>query len=171
MNPPLRDEADRAALREGLSNGLIDVIATDHAPHHAAEKEKDFIEAPFGVSGLETAFSLLFTHLVETGIISLSRLVSCLSTAPARILGVPGGTISPGTAADLTVIDIRAQREVKKDNLYSLGKNTPFHGWVLRGFPVLTMVEGDVKMCRGAVKGMSEAFDAVRETVLREGRL
>jgi dihydroorotase len=171
MNPPLRDEADRAALREGLANGLIDVIATDHAPHHAAEKEKVFIEAPFGVSGLETAFPLLFTHLVETGIISLSRLVNCLSTAPARILGVPGGTLAPGTAADLTVIDTRAEREVNKENLYSLGKNTPFHGWVLRGFPVLTMVEGDIKMCRGAVKGISEAFDAVRETVLREGRL
>ena len=171
MNPPLRDEADRAALREGLSNGIIDVIATDHAPHHAAEKDKDFIDAPFGVSGLETAFPLLFSHLAETGIISLSRLVSCLSAAPARILGVPGGTLAPGTAADLTVIDTRAEREVNKENLYSLGKNTPFHGWVLRGFPVLTMVEGDIKMCRGAVKGMSEDFSAVRENVLKEGRL
>ncbi|HAP32132.1 MAG TPA: dihydroorotase [Firmicutes bacterium] len=171
MNPPLRDEADRAALREGLSNGLIDVIATDHAPHHAAEKEEDFKEAPFGVSGLETAFPLLFSHLAETGIVSLSRLVSCLSTAPARILGVPGGTLAPGTAADLTVIDTWEKREVNKGNLYSLGKNTPFHGWVLRGFPVLTLVEGDMKMCRGVVKGMNEDFDAVRETVLKEGRL
>jgi len=171
MNPPLRDEADRAALREALSNGLINVIATDHAPHHVAEKEKEFIEAPFGVSGLETAFPLLFTHLVEVGIISLSRLVNCLSAVPARILNIPGGTLAPGTAADLVVMDARAEREVNKENLYSLGKNTPFHGWVLRGFPVMTMVEGDMKMCRGVVQGTSEAFDGMRDAVMREGSL
>ncbi len=171
MNPPLREEGDRAALCEALRNGLIDVIATDHAPHHAAEKEKDFISAPFGVSGLETAFPLLFTHLVETGIIPLSCLVDCLSTAPARILGVAGGTLAPGAPADLVVVDPRAEKQVQNEKFYSRGKNTPFHGWKLRGFPVLTLVEGDIKMCRGEVKGMSDAFIPMLESIFKEGRL
>ncbi len=171
MNPPLRDEGDRAALREAVRSGLIDVIATDHAPHHAAEKERDLISAPFGVSGLETAFPLLFSRFVETEFISLSRLVTCLSTTPARILGVPGGTLAPGSIADLVVIDPGAERKVAKERLYTKGRNTPFDGWQLRGLPVLTVVGGDIKMCRGEVKGMSDAFNPTVETMLKEGRL
>ena len=171
MNPPLRDDADRMALRDAVRSGLIDVIATDHAPHHAAEKERGYLSAPFGVSGLETAFPLLYSRLVETEIISLSRLVTCLSTAPARILGVPGGTLATGSIADLVVVDPLSERKVEKEKLYSLGKNTPFNGWQVSGLPVLTVVGGDIKMCRGEVKGMSDAFNTSVETMLREGLL
>ena len=171
MNPPLREDADRTALQDAVRSGLIDVIATDHAPHHASEKERDYLSAPFGVSGLETAFPLLFSRLVETEFIPLSRLVTCLSTAPARILEVPGGTLAPGSVADLVVVDPLAEWKVEKEKLYTQGKNTPFDGWKLRGIPVLTVVGGDIKMCRGEVKGMSDAFIPVLETVLKEGRL
>lgn len=171
MNPPLRQEEDRQALCEALSNGLIDVVATDHAPHHAEEKKRDFLDAPFGVSGLETAFPLLFTHLVETGMMPLSRLVECFSTVPARLLGVPGGTLVPGVPADLVVVDPGTKKLVQKENFYSMGKNTPFQGWSLQGYPVLTMVDGDIKMCRGKIKGISNNFIPVMQQVLKEGRL
>ncbi len=171
MNPPLRQEEDRQALCEALCSGLIDLVATDHAPHHQKEKEKDFMTAPFGVSGLETAFPLLFTHLVERGVLSLYRLVEAFSTAPARVLGVAGGTLAPGAAADLVVIDPLHRKKVQKENFFSLGKNTPFQDWELQGYPVLTMVGGDVKMCRGEVKSCSSNFLPVWQGVLKEGRL
>ena len=171
MNPPLRDDADRKVLCEAVQSGLIDVIATDHAPHHATEKERDYLNAPFGVSGLETAFPLLFSRLVETKVVSLSRLVTCLSAAPAQILGVPGGMLAPGSIADLVVIDPAAKRRVDKDKFYSLGKNTPFDGWQLVGIPILTLVGGDIKMCRGEVKGMSNSFKPAVETMIKEGRI
>lgn len=171
MNPPLRGESDRAALQEALKSGLIDVIATDHAPHHVMEKKQAYLNAPFGVSGLETALPLLFSYLVETKMIALSRLVDSLSATPARILGVPGGTLAPGSIADLVVVDPRSEQQVHKEKFYSKGRNTPFEGWKIRGIPVLTLVQGDIKMCRGEVKGVSPGFNIVVETALREGKL
>ena len=158
VNPPLRSTADRDALLEGLQEGLIEIIATDHAPHRPEEKSRDFLSAPFGIVGLETAFPLLWSKMVERGLLSLSELVKCLSTAPAHLLGVPGGHLAPGTPADLVVIDPQKEIVVRPENFYSRGKNTPFRNWRLKGAPVLTMVDGDIKMWEGKVKGFSKDF-------------
>src|SRR5436853_5720483 len=101
MNPPLREAADRDAMREGLADGSIDVIATDHAPHAADEKQVEFDRAPFGITGLETAVSLCFDRLVHTGVIPLSRMIELLSTNPAKIINVPGGSLAEGAPADI----------------------------------------------------------------------
>lgn len=158
MNPPLRSPSDREALLEALRGGLITVVATDHAPHSLPDKEKDFLSAPFGVVGLETALPLLWTMLVERGLLSRAELVNCLSANPAAVLGVPGGTLAPGAPADLVVVDSGKEFTVDRENFYSRGKNTPFQGWRLRGLPVLTMVGGDIKMWKGRVKGFSSHF-------------
>jgi dihydroorotase len=142
MNPPLREEVDRLALTDGLRDGSIDVIATDHAPHHADEKALEFDRAPFGIVGLETAVPLCLDRLVHTGIISLTRLVELLSVNPARILGVPGGTLAEGGPADLTVLLPDAPVTVRAAALRSKSKNTPFDGWALRGAVAATMVGG-----------------------------
>ncbi|MDO9534362.1 MAG: dihydroorotase, partial [Bacillota bacterium] len=161
MNPPLRSSSDKDALLEALQEGLLEVIATDHAPHRPQEKEEDFMNAPFGVVGLETAFPLLWTKLVEEGLLSLSELVKCLSIVPAKLLGVPGGSLAEGSLADLVVIDPDMELTVNSERFYSLGKNTPFNGWRLKGFPVLTMVGGDIKMWKGKVKGFSADFPSL----------
>ena len=142
MNPPLREEADRDALIEGLADGSIDAIATDHAPHHYDEKLVEFDRAPFGIVGLETAVPLVFDRLVHTGRISISRMVELLSAAPARILGVPGGTLSDGSAADVTLLAPDLHATVSAEGLHSRSKNTPFDGWTLRGGVGATMVGG-----------------------------
>lgn len=157
MNPPLRTADDRNSLLEALQKGYIDCIATDHAPHRPEEKE-DFINAPFGVVGLETALPLLWTRLVEKGLLTPAGLVTAFSTAPARILNIPGGTLVPGSPADLCVFDPRHEFVVETNNFFSLGKNTPFKGWRLKGLPFLTMVGGDIKMWKGRVKGFSADF-------------
>jgi len=146
MKPPLRPAADVRALREALLDGTIDAIATDHAPHTEAEKSGDFLSAPFGVVGLETAFPLLYTELVQTGVMTIDLLVEKMSCAPARILGVPHGCLAPGYWADLVVVDTQAKRVIDRWQFYSRGKNTPFHGWAVSGLPVLTMVGGRVVM-------------------------
>ncbi len=169
MNPPLRERADRQALQQALQDGLIGVIATDHAPHRRQDKEKDFLGAPFGVVGLETALPLVITRLLLKERISWGQLVELLSIAPSRILGVPGGTLAPGSAADLVVIDLQKERSVDRDSFYSKGKNTPFQGWKLKGYPVLTMVGGEIKMLSGMVKGFSPGFtEAVKAAIHRE---
>ena len=142
MNPPLREEADRRAMLEGLRDGSIDVIATDHAPHHMDEKLLEFDRAPFGIVGLETAVPLCIDRLVHAGQISLSRLVELLSANPARVLGLPGGTIAEGGPADLTVIDPDASVTVRASAFKSRGRNTPFEGWTLKGAVVATIVGG-----------------------------
>ncbi len=142
MNPPLREEADRAALVEGLADGTIDAIATDHAPHHWDEKHVEFDRAPFGIVGLETAVSLLLDRFVRSGVISIGRLVELCATAPARILGVPGGTLAVGGAADLTVLAPDLAVEVKPDTFRSKSRNTPFGGWTLTGGVAATIVGG-----------------------------
>ncbi|MCW3491405.1 dihydroorotase [Dethiobacter alkaliphilus] len=152
MKPPLRTAEDVAAVRMGLADGTIDAVGTDHAPHTESEKGNDFISAPFGIVGLETAFPLLYTHLVRPGVISLSQLVERMSWRPAAILGVPHGTLKPGGAADLAIIDTQQEQIIEKERFYSKGKNTPFDRWPVTGIPVLTMVAGTVVMRDGKVE-------------------
>lgn len=153
MKPPLRTAADVEALREGLSDGTIDAVATDHAPHSESEKSGDFTAAPFGIVGLETAFAVLYTHLVKSRMLPLDLLVEKMSCSPAAILGLPYGTLSPGSAADLVILDLETKRVINRHQFYSKGKNTPFHDWEVYGTPVLTMVAGKVVMRDGIVSG------------------
>ncbi len=142
MNPPLRSEADRDAVREGVRDGTLDVIATDHAPHHYDEKEQAFEDAPNGIVGLETALGVAVTELVTQGVIDLPTLVERMSCAPARALSLPGGTLRPGAAADVTVFDPAEEWMVDPARFLSLSRNTPFRGWTLRGRAVRTIVDG-----------------------------
>lgn len=143
MNPPLRSRADTEALVRALSAGEVDVIATDHAPHTGADKMLEFERAPFGVVGLETAVSLIMDRLVRTGAIGIERLVELFSVNPCRILKLQGkGTLSPGSWADVTLIDPERQVEVRSTEFLSRSRNTPFEGWRLQGAPVLTIVRG-----------------------------
>ena len=133
MNPPLREEADRLAMIDGLRDGSIDAIATDHAPHHADEKALEFDHAPFGIVGLETGVPLCFDRLVHPGLITVSRLVELLSANPARILGVPGGTLAEGGPADITLLAPDVNVTIRAAAMRSKSKNTPFDGWTLKG--------------------------------------
>jgi dihydroorotase len=142
MKPPLRSESDRAALLAGLVDGGIDVIASDHAPHHRDEKDVEFSLAPFGIVGLETTLALCLDRLVRPGVITLSRLVELLSTNPARILRVPGGTLAEGSIADMTLFSLDRRVTINPERFESKGRNTPFAGWKLRGRPVATFLGG-----------------------------
>jgi dihydroorotase len=142
MNPPLRSAADREAMLDGIADGTVDVIATDHAPHHADEKMVEFDRAPFGIVGLETAVPLVFDRLVHQGRITLARMVELLSVNPARLLKVPGGALSEKAPADLTVLDPEMAITVRAAALRSKSKNTPFDGWELRGGVAATIVGG-----------------------------
>ena len=142
MNPPLRTEADREAICEGLADDTIDAIATDHAPHASKEKEVAFSSAANGIIGLETAVSLSL-RLVQTEVLSLYRLVEKMSTNPARILGLESG-LRVGQPADITVLDPDVEYTVNSDNFQSLSRNTPFEGWHLKGRPIFTLVGGRV---------------------------
>ncbi|MFI5007028.1 MAG: dihydroorotase [Solirubrobacterales bacterium] len=144
MNPPLRSEQDRQALLAGLVDGTIDCIATDHAPHSVDDKKVEYDQAAFGIVGLETAVALCLDRLVGKGLLKLPRLVSLLSGNPARILGLPGGTLAPGGPADVTVLDLRRRRQVEPSRFQSKGRCTPFAGWNLKGWPVMTIVAGQV---------------------------
>jgi len=156
MNPPLRETADRDAMLEGLGDGSIDVIATDHAPHAADEKQVEFDNAPFGITGLETAVSLCFDRLVHKGVVSLPRLVELLSVNPARILRVPGGSLAEGAPADVTILAPDLAVTVVAATMKSKSKNTPFDGWQLRGGVAATIVGGRVVYVNDATPlGMS----------------
>lgn len=144
MNPPLRAGADQEALLEGLLDGTIDFIATDHAPHAEEEKAQGFRKAPFGIVGLETAFSLLNTYLVQTGKCSLHQLIDWLTMKPADAFGLPYGRLKEGAIADLTLVDLDKELRIDKHSFYSKGKNTPFHDWKITGVPVLTIAEGKI---------------------------
>lgn len=144
VNPPLRAEEDRQALLEGLRDGTIDVIATDHAPHHVDEKLVEFDDAPFGIAGLETAAALALDRLVRPGIIDLKRLVELMSVNPARILGLRKGSLAVGADADITILDPDLERTVDVSRFLSKSRNSPFHGWTLRGWPVVTLVGGRI---------------------------
>jgi dihydroorotase len=142
MNPPLREAADRDAMIEGLRDGSIDVIATDHAPHHLDEKRVEFDRAPFGIVGLETAVSLSLDRLVHQGVVTLTRLVELMSVNPARILRVAGGSLKAGVVADITIVAPDLEVTIDASKLRSRSKNTPFDGWRLRGGVAGTIVGG-----------------------------
>jgi len=142
MNPPLREAVDRDAMLAGLADGSVDVIATDHAPHHYDEKRVEFDRAPFGITGLETAVSLCFDRLVHAGIVNLARLIELLSVNPARILRVSGGSLSDGAPADISILAPDLRVTVSAATMRSRSRNTPFDGWALRGGVAATIVGG-----------------------------
>lgn len=144
MNPPLREAADTGALVAGLTDGTVDAIATDHAPHHEDEKSVDFETAPFGIVGLETAAALLWDRLVVPGRLPIGRFAALLSAGPARAFGLPGGTLAAGSPADLTLFDPKKAWTVDPARFLSLARNTPFAGWKLTGAPAATIVGGAV---------------------------
>jgi dihydroorotase len=151
MKPPLRSRDHIDALRKALVDGTIDCIATDHAPHRLEDTEVEFDFAPFVASGIETAFAVLNTQLVEDGLVSLGRLVDLVSARPAKVLGLPAGTLSVGAAADIALIDPSATWLVDSDRLLSAGRNTPFEGWKVRGSIVSVLVGGAWKKREGSV--------------------
>ncbi|MCK4547461.1 MAG: dihydroorotase [Candidatus Eisenbacteria sp.] len=156
VNPPLREERDREAVREGLRMGAIDAIATDHAPHAREEKEVEFDEAAFGLLGLETAVGLVLTELVAPGVLTLTEAVRLLSLGPAQVLGLDLGTLGPGKPADVTVLDLDEMWTVEPDGFESRSKNTPFAGWQLTGRPIGALVDGRFVMWKGEVRRFGE---------------
>ncbi len=153
VNPPLRSKSDVEAIRQGLSDGTIDIIATDHAPHTPSEKALPWDQAPFGVIGLETAVGVVFTYLVASGILSVANVVEKMSVLPAKIfrLPAPAGMLARGQIADITVIDPHAVWKVDATRFYSKGRNCPFDGWELHGRPVLTIQRGSIIMKDGLI--------------------
>jgi dihydroorotase len=144
MNPPLRTAKDVEALRDAVKDGTIDMIATDHAPHHYDEKEREFADAPNGIIGLETALAVSVTNLVETGHIDFSTLIDKMSCAPAKLFGLPGGTLAKGAVADVTVFDAGREWIVEPSQFLTKGRNTPYSGMRLKGRAVCTIVGGVV---------------------------
>lgn len=144
MNPPLRAKEDMMALREGLVDGTLDFIATDHAPHTEEEKSNGFEKAPFGIVGLETAFPLLYTHFVKRGEWTLQQLLDYLTIKPAQVFGFEFGKLEVGAPADLVLIDLKKEQKIDKETFISKGKNTPFNGIVCNGWPQLTMYNGEI---------------------------
>jgi dihydroorotase len=144
MNPPLREPQDREAIRQALRDGTIDAICTDHAPHHYDAKEREFDDAPNGIIGLETALGLAISELVEPGLLTLRELVDRMSTAPARVFNLPGGTLAPGSPADVLVADPKVSWVVNPDEFFSKSRNTPFSGRQLTGRSEVTIVRGEV---------------------------
>lgn len=145
MNPPLRSQADVAACLEGVRDGTIDCLASDHAPHLNSEKELGFAEAPFGILGLETALPLYIQALIEPSVIGWPRLIDALSCRPAQLLKVPGGTLKAGALADITIIDPEVEWTIDAEKMLSKSRNTPFHGWKVRGAAVATIVGGELQ--------------------------
>ena len=145
VNPPIREEKDRLAIIEGLKDGTIDAIVTDHAPHHANDKNVEYNLAAFGISGIETSFGFAVTYLYKTGILTLNQLADKMSRLPAEILSLEGGKIEEGVPADLTIADLDEEWVVDSSEFVSKGKNTPFNGRKLSGAVKYTIVDGDVK--------------------------
>jgi dihydroorotase len=146
MNPPLGSEADRQAIIEGLRDGTIDLIATDHAPHHVDDKEVEYQYASFGITGLETAVGLTLDRLVRPGLLSLEQMVLKLSTVPAQVLGIAPPALREGAEADITVLDLEKRWRVEATDMVSKSKNSPFLGWELTGAPHATVVGGRLVM-------------------------
>lgn len=144
MNPPLRARADMEALLEGVQDGTIDVIATDHAPHSAEEKSKGLAKSAMGVVGLETAFPVLYTKLVKQGVISLEKLVEMMAVRPREIFGIEGGEIEIGAPADLCAFDLEKEWVVHPEEFVSMGRATPFENWKLQGENLLTILRGEI---------------------------
>jgi dihydroorotase len=160
MNPPLREERDRDAMLEGLADGTVDVIATDHAPHHFDEKHVEFDRAPFGIVGLETAVSLVFTELVHKAVITPMRMIELLSVNPASILNVAGGSLSEGVPADITLLAPDLPVTVDVTKFRSRSKNSPFNGWKLQGGVAATIVGGRLRYANDAVRGIDGLLEA-----------
>ena len=151
MNPPLRDTTDRDALIEGLLDGTIDFIATDHAPHTTEEKNEGIELAPFGIVGLETAFPLLYTHFVLKNIMSLEQLLNYLTKKPAESFSLPFGKLEVGAIADLVLLNLDEEKAIDPQEFLSKGKNTPFAGWNCKGWPEMTIASGEVVWEKGRV--------------------
>ncbi|HFK9611134.1 TPA: dihydroorotase [Enterococcus faecium] len=149
MNPPLRGREDREALIEGLLDGTIDCIATDHAPHGLEEKSQSFMKSPFGIVGSETAFQLIYTHFVETGRFTLEQVINWLAVKPAEIFGLNAGTLTVGAPADVAVFDITQTCTIDKEDFLSKGENTPFVGWKVKGETQMTFVNGKLVWQKG----------------------
>jgi dihydroorotase len=162
MNPPLRDVRDRDEMIRGLVDGSIDVLATDHAPHHQDEKGVEFDRAPFGIVGLETAAALTFDRLVHPGLITMRRFVELWSVNPARVLGVPGGSLSEGQPADISILAPDLSVTVDPVRFVSKGRNTPFGGWTLRGGVAATIVGGRVVYSNPAVASVQALAEPAR---------
>ncbi|TAH69834.1 MAG: dihydroorotase [Anaerolineaceae bacterium] len=145
MNPPLRSPKDVEAIIKALKNDVLDVIATDHAPHSKEEKEKPMADAPFGIVGLETAFSITYTDLVRTGILTNRQIVEKMSLNPAKILGLDRGCIGEGKVADIVIVDPDEEYTIDKNKFFSKGRNTPFHGRKVYGRVKYTIVSGEIK--------------------------
>ncbi|MCX6798512.1 MAG: dihydroorotase [Candidatus Diapherotrites archaeon] len=152
MNPPLRPKEHVAAVKEGLKDGTIDVIATDHAPHLLVDKFLEFEECESGIVGLETAVPLVISRLVDAKVLSLSDAIAKMTVNPAKVLHLDKGTLSPGADADVTIIDIETEKTVKPEEFQTKGRNTPFGGWKLGGWPVHTIVGGKIVMRDGKIK-------------------
>ena len=148
-NPPLRSAADVEAVLQAIYDGTVDAIVSDHEPHHADEKELDFSDAPFGIVGLETAVPLALDRLVHGRVIGLMQLVRLMSTRPAEVFGLPGGSLREGAPADVTVLDLRALRSVDSSTFQSRAHNTPFSGMRLKGWPAATIVGGEIVWSAG----------------------
>ncbi len=145
VNPPIREAEDVEAIKEGLKDGTLDCIVTDHAPHHKDEKNVEYNLAAFGISGIETSFSLSYTYLVKAGVLTLEQLADRMSAAPARILGLEGGALAEGAVADIMLADLNAKYVIDSKDFVSKGKNTPFNGTEVYGKVCCTIVDGDVK--------------------------
>lgn len=148
MNPPLRSKADKEALIEALKDNILEVIATDHAPHSKEEKEQSMRKAPFGIVGSETAYALTVTELLRTGTITMSQLVERMSTSPAKILGINKGSLQVGMPADITIADTDIAWTIDPEKFYSKGKNTPFAGKVVYGKIYYTIADGEIAFCQ-----------------------
>jgi dihydroorotase len=153
MAPPLRSKRDVEACREALADGTLDAIATDHAPHALTDKEVELDSAANGIVGLETAIALCLTHLVRPGVLDLPTLVARFAAGPARVLGLPGGSLSPGGPGDVTILDIGREHVIEPGRFRSRARNTPFAGWPCVGSAWMTIVGGRVVMRDGAVAG------------------
>lgn len=151
VNPPLRSAEDVEALQAALREGVIDCIATDHAPHELEAKDCEYNLASFGISGLETAVAVIINDLVNSGKLDLSEMVRLLAVNPARVLNLDKGTLTPGREADITILDLNTMREVNPARFYSKGKNTPFKGRLLRGWPWATIVGGKLVALEGEI--------------------
>ncbi len=162
VNPPLRTAADVSAVREGVVDGTLDCIATDHAPHHYDEKEAAFDDAPFGLVGLETSLGICMTELVHKGLLTLPELVARMSHHPAGAFGLPGGSLAPGAAADVTVFDPDEEWVVDPARFLSKSRNTPFAGWRLRGRARLTLVGGAVVFEQAGERQGARAYAETR---------
>lgn len=144
MNPPLRSEQDQKALIEGLLDGTIDCIATDHAPHGIEEKNQSFLKSPFGIVDSETAFSLLYTYFVEKQIFTLEQLICWMSSKPAELFNLAGGTLTIGATADITIFDLEKEEVIDEEQFESMGKNTPFIGRQVKGNTMMTFVDSQL---------------------------